>query len=164
MSLLQDTASGLLSPPFAWRSPASSSATAVGMASGVVGRQRSVDPAYDRCFRELCGYLALSDDWDGYGGTPPDIHAIYAALEALDLLAAEHLPAPRAMVSGSGEVGLYWRNGHYCEINFQADRHFYYFCEAKSGVRAADEDLELTDELPIELVDFLLEVEYLGAA
>jgi hypothetical protein len=157
MNALDGTASGLLAPSF-WR--AQSASTTVGVASREVAEERHVALAYERCFRELCGYLALPDDWDGYGGQSPDVQAIHCALEALALIAAERLPAPRAMVSGNGEVGLYWRNGYHCEINFQSDRRFYYFCEKGSDVAAAGEDIELSSDLPDELSEFLLQVSY----
>lgn len=111
---------------------------------------------YATAQRELCSYLDLPEDWDGYGGEAPVERAIYDAMEILGACAGLHLPSPRAMVSSSGEVGLYWRDeAAYGEIRFPGDGTFYYLAEKPGVGEIGGEDLLVTGGLPEELIAFL---------
>jgi hypothetical protein len=112
--------------------------------------------SYHACYQELCEYLGLSEDWDGYGGHSPSQQAIYDALEGLRLAYEKNLPAPRAMVSGSGEVSLYWRDAdYYCEMGFAGDGKFYFLAKVDGNKSVGQEEVALHDGIPENLASFL---------
>ena len=61
---------------------------------------------------ELLTYKSLSAGWDGDDSAPADVAHIDAASQLLSLLPAG-IPLPKPMLSGDGEVGLYWKNSDY---------------------------------------------------
>jgi len=103
---------------------------------------------------KIISYLALAPDWDGYGGVPPSNQAVGDALMWLQRLPVD-CAQPKPMLSGSGEVGLYWdRNGFYCDIGFLGDGTLSYHAEAADGSSLGKDNVDL-DESSVSLLAFL---------
>lgn len=56
----------------------------------------------------LESYKNLEEDWDGYDGIEIDHGVIGTIVGLLNIFEDVGAPAPKSMVSGDGEVGLYW--------------------------------------------------------
>jgi hypothetical protein len=98
------------------------------------------DVAYLPKYLEICSYLGLSDDWDGYGADRPTADAIFAAIEGLAIAQRMKLPAPEVMVGSSGDVALYWRRGdQYAELGFDQSGRFYMFARVGESVITTDD-------------------------
>lgn len=112
---------------------------------------------YDRVVNKLLGYLDLEDDWDGYGAAPPNEGVIDSAIQYLTLLKEKKLPAPKPMLSGSGEVGLYWdhQNSHF-ELAFEEQGMFSYFIN-HGGLIHGEDDIGF-DIIPEQLFKGLNEI------
>lgn len=65
----------------------------------------------------LYSYLSLQHDWDGYGGNAPSFDLISAGEKLLIEFQRYAFKSPKLMLSGSDEIGFYWKNGNeYAEI------------------------------------------------
>ena len=107
---------------------------------------------------KITSYLSLKQDWDGYGAGPPTTQAVVDALLWLGRLPADFLP-PKPMLSGSGELGLYWdRNGFYCDIGFLGDGTFSYYAQVPEGSSLGDENIDIK-KLPAPLLAFLSRID-----
>jgi len=105
----------------------------------------------------IISYRSLMNDWDGYGGNPPSNQAIVDSLLWLSLLPTKS-PLPKPMLSGAGEVGLYWdTDGFYCDIGFFGDGTFSYYAEAPDGATLSDEAVEVTNT-PASLLALLSKI------
>ena len=94
---------------------------------------------------KITSYLTLEEGWDGYGGRPPTNQAIIDGLMWLSLLPTGYA-LPKSMLSGAGEVGLYWdADGFYCDIGFFGDGTFSYYAEAPDGSTISNETIEVKD-------------------
>lgn len=75
----------------------------------------------DPVFAELISYRDFQDGWDGDGSVAPSAGRIDAAI-AFAEMARPYFPAPTAMLSYDGEIGLYWSTPEiYIDIAFEAD-------------------------------------------
>lgn len=104
----------------------------------------------------LNGYGNLPEDWDGYGGVPPMSETVSDASNVVSLLPRE-VPLPKPMLSGNGNIGLYWKTDDlYLDIEFEGDGTFSYYAE-KAGVEPLFDDMisVATDKLPEELEQLL---------
>ena len=112
----------------------------------------------ERIEGKITSYLLLKADWDGYGGRAPSNQAIVDGLKWLNLLPTD-CALPKPMLSGAGEVGLYWdADGFYCDIGFFGDGTFSYYAEAPDGTTLSDEAVEIKNT-PESLFAFLLKIE-----
>lgn len=86
----------------------------------------TVEPSNAQTFEkavtaELDGYGSLKDGWDGEGSLAPSRSDIERAIAFVDSLPSA-IPLPKPMVSGDGQIGLYWSKGDkYADINFDFD-------------------------------------------
>ena len=82
---------------------------------------------YSQIAGELQSYLALDEDWDGYGGEAPASNVVNACIKLLNDIHAQKLQLPKPMLAGSGEVSLYWTTADkHIEIGFEeADCYSY---------------------------------------
>lgn len=81
--------------------------------------------SYNTASQKLYSYLALKDNWDGYGGTTPEKSIIDTAKNILDTLQRQAIKAPKLMLSGAGEIGLYWEDGkRYAEISCDSTNEY----------------------------------------
>lgn len=92
----------------------------------------------DELIRQVAGYLALADDWDGYGGVAAGPEAVGDAVRFVSQL-PESLPLPKPMVSGSGVVGLYWEgNDRYASIDFDGSGFYCYIADRPNDEHGED--------------------------
>lgn len=121
---------GVLFDSSAWRAPTK---IAGRLESAAAQSALHIDfNSVDEVISRLYEYLALSENWDGYGGRAPDTRTIFDAETFLRALGEGSATAPRPMVAGDGEVGFYWKwPGGYAEATFNGNGTFTYF--AKSG-------------------------------
>lgn len=100
-------------------------------------------------------YSRLSDGWDGPESKAPTARSI-EAIEALVDRLPSSLPIPTAMLSRTGEVGLYWDVPNaFADLVVDDDRVFSVFVREKgSGVEEFAEDL-VADEVSTEKLDEL---------
>jgi len=113
---------------------------------------------YVALLRTLMSYLALRDDWDGYGGRAATWKAVSDAIVFLARL-PRTLPLPRPMVAGSSIVGLYWERGHlYASIDFDGSGMFCYITD-RAGNAQGEENVKVDEgSLPSGLTEMLREI------
>ena len=107
----------------------------------------------ERLAGKLMTYLRLEKDWDGYGGVPPTAQAVSDALTFIENLRAGFpaLPLPKPMLSGDGEVGLYWdQAGVFADVGFTGDGTLSYYVESESGENHGKDDISLDDGKSLE--------------
>ena len=104
----------------------------------------------------LTCYENLPEDWDGYGGVPPIGETISNATEFVSLLPSD-LPLPKPMLSGNGDVGLYWKTESlYIDIEFEGDGTYSYYAEKSGDSPRYDDKISIsTAKLPEELEQIL---------
>lgn len=117
---------------------------------------------YKQTERELLDYLALDEDWDGYGGVVPDEAVVQTCINFLHLLNVKGIAPPRPMLDGQGEVSLFWRRDEsYFEIGFEEEGLFSYFSR-HNGIISGDDDIEpgsMPEILVAGLIDYTKEME-----
>ncbi|MDT3560216.1 hypothetical protein ROM82_08005 [Cronobacter malonaticus] len=103
----------------------------------------------DKIFTELSQYMSLQHDWDGYGGAAPDPSIIDTAMTFLsDARYSGIVDSPKSMLTGSGEIGLYWENQYenfYLEVTFDHEGKYSYFFEHNDEVSGED-DVDFYEE------------------
>ena len=99
-------------------------------------------PKHEQLVASLYGYLDLPANWDGYGGIAPPAKAVFDAERFLSTMSgAASLPKP--MISGDGQVGLYWRGqDQYIEVTFVGDDRATIFAE-KGGRSVCAENIPI---------------------
>lgn len=111
---------------------------------------------FDKVIGEMLSYIDLTEDWDGYGAISPDKETIHSALEFLELIRSEYFSAPKPMLSGDGEVSMYWEsNGKYIEIGFDRKDQFSYLIDSDDITRGED-DLIVDGSIPSPLLKELI--------
>ncbi|MCB4763524.1 MAG: hypothetical protein LGB78_06445 [Sulfurovum sp.] len=100
-------------------------------------------------------YEKLSNDWDGYNGVAPERSTINATISFLDVLMRQSIQTPKSMLSGSGEISLYWdAENTYIEIGFEDDAHYTYFVN-NNGEEFGKDDYPLSESIPNSLLKIL---------
>lgn len=101
--------------------------------------RRQEPSAEDKLHARLLSYLALTDDWDGYGAAPPSIDAVLDAVAFL-VMRPRDILLPFPQIASDGEVGLYWRTGKvHAEVGFYGDGDLSYYARYTSGSGASRE-------------------------
>lgn len=101
-------------------------------------------------------YLRLRDGWDGPESKAPSRRSI-EIIEAMLNRLPTCLPIPTAMLSRSGEVGLYWDSlTTFADIVLEDDRVFSFFVRNKGSGVEAFADYLLADEISSEKLDELV--------
>ena len=94
---------------------------------------------------QLKSYLFLEKDWDGYGGIGPAIEAVNDAIFTVKSI-PDNLPLPTPMISGDGEVGVYWKFGNtFIDIEFSGDGLSTYYIRTHEGKEYFGDDISLSD-------------------
>lgn len=111
----------------------------------------------DKLVGVLSSYVNLGDDWDGYDGVPPTRVAVDNALAFISKL-PNNLVLPKPMLSGNGNIGLYWKTDTlYLDIEFEGDGSYSYYAEKDGSDHSLFDDLvSVTAELPEALAQILL--------
>jgi hypothetical protein len=99
---------------------------------------------FDRCTllaQEIQTYKFLNDGWDGVGSVSACQKSIDAALYFVGKIPSG-LPLPSAMLSYTGEVGLFWdAESGYADINFTSDGYSSFFSRTYNGQEYFQESL-----------------------
>ena len=105
---------------------------------------------YSDIFKELNSYKDLKPNWDGYNGKKPSDEIINTAKKFLEKLQNSQISSPEIMLSGSGEIAIYWENrDNYIEVNFDTQEQFSFFYKIDDEIYGED-DIKV-DNLPIRL-------------
>lgn len=95
---------------------------------------------------ELNSYLNLEENWDGYQGIAPMQDHIDNSIAYLRFIKSEDLPAPKSMLSGDGEVSLYWdSNDTHIEISFE-DNMLVSYLVSSADIVIGEDDIEIHSE------------------
>ncbi len=106
---------------------------------------------YDEVIHELDSYLELPDNWDGYNGTQPKEEVVSTVKKFLNFLNDKQLHTPDIMLSGTGEVALFWKHkDDYIEVSFEDKDQLTYFFTIKDKFYGED-DVYFTEKEPIAL-------------
>lgn len=106
---------------------------------------------YTHLFSELYSYRELTENWDGYNGIRPSDDIISTASKFLNILQENLISSPEIMLSGSGEVALFWKNNNdYIEVSFDISNHLTYFYILDSIVYGED-DIFINTYIPEKL-------------
>ncbi len=95
---------------------------------------------YEDLYKELSTYNKLKENWDGYNGIRPSDDIINTAKLFLNILKNNKIHRPRIMVSGNGEIALFWKkNENYIEIDFDIKSRLSFFYELENTVYGEDD-------------------------
>lgn len=101
--------------------------------------------SFQKVLSQLEFYTQLSEGWDGYKGQPATRASVDDAAAFLGRLPM-HLPTPKPMISGDGEVSLYWEVGtRYAEAAFPGDGTFHFIFDSEEENVCID-NISSTDE------------------
>jgi len=101
---------------------------------------------------ELYSYLDLEENWDGYDGVIPDKKIIDSCQVIIEKLKKSGLDAPKSMLTGAGEVGLYWKaDKAYIELSFEENNTFSYIIDNGDTI-TGEEGCPKNENLPIKLL------------
>jgi len=110
---------------------------------------------YQKIYTELDSYKELKNNWDGYGGVRPNDEIIITAQKFIDRLESLQIINPKIMVSGVGEIGLFWKNKNsYIEVDFDENEYFTYFYKINNEIYGED-DIALSQDIPDRLLHVL---------
>jgi hypothetical protein len=98
----------------------------------------------DKIKKEIKGYSALEDNYDGYDGVAPKRTIVNAALKLINILEEikPKILIPKAMLSPSGNIGLYWNikgEGQYIEIEIDSKHYYNYILKDKDLLNGDDD-------------------------
>ena len=101
-------------------------------------------------------YQYLAPGWDGYDGTVPSVDAIEDAIKMINAF-PENIPFPKPMVSGDGDVGLFWKHENtYIDLEFSGNGLVTYYARANNGKEYFGDDVEFSyNEIPSDIVETL---------
>lgn len=111
----------------------------------------------------LATYLTFRAGWDGEGSVPPSADDTARACRLITAL-PEGFPAPVAMCSADGTLGLYWDNGiGYVDIQFDGNAVVSLFSRVR-GESAIEKylavgDVETTPEFVLREIGSVLKQE-----
>lgn len=100
-------------------------------------------------------YEQLPNNWDGYNGIAPERSTIKSTIAFLNVLMHQSITTPKTMLSGSGEISLYWDSEDtYIEIGFEDEAHYTYFID-KNGEGFGEDDYPVSKSVPNSLLKIL---------
>lgn len=110
------------------------------------------DKEYHKIYKELFSYRELQHNWDGYGGIRPSEEIINTTKNFMNILENNEIINPKIMVSGTGEIGLFWKNkDNYIEVDFDENEYFTYFYKIDNKIYGED-DIPLNQNIPNRLL------------
>jgi hypothetical protein len=111
---------------------------------------------YQKICDELSSYKKLKNNWDGYQGIKPSSEIIETVMKFLDILIEDKIHNPQIMLSGDGEIALFWKvMNSYIEIDFDMKGYLSFFYEIGGNVYGED-DILINGYIPIVLKKALL--------
>jgi len=100
-------------------------------------------------------YGQLPNNWDGYNGIAPEKSTVSSTIAFLNVLMHQSIIPPKSMLSGSGEISLYWDNKDtYIEIGFEDKEYYTYFIDS-NGNEFGEDDYPLSESIPNSLLQIL---------
>lgn len=115
----------------------------------------SYNNEYSELYTELYTFGNLNDNWDGYNGIRPSDEIIETVRVFLNILKNNKIHHPGIMVSGSGEIALFWKNdNNYIEIDFDVKNKLSFFYELDMDIYGED-DVLIDGLIPKKLDDSL---------
>jgi len=106
------------------------------------------DIEYQKLNSELFSYTMLNNNWDGYNGIKPSNEIISTVEHFLNILKINKTIHPRIMLSGNGEISLFWKNKkNYIEISFDEKDKLSFFYELDKTIYGED-DILISKTLP----------------
>ena len=112
---------------------------------------------YCELIKKIESYRYLHENWDGYGGVSPKEEVVRFALQIVFELQKFHIPAPKAMVSGEGEVCLFWKRvNEYIEISLDEHNEASYFIKKDNDVYG-EENCFIDFQIPNHLFNVLVD-------
>jgi len=98
------------------------------------------DDEYLDLYTELFSYKELQNNWDGYGGIKPSDKIISTTKKFIDILKDNKVLKPKIMVSGNGEIALFWKNqNRYIEVDFDEAEYLSFFYKMNGIVYGEDD-------------------------
>lgn len=99
---------------------------------------------------KLESYKQLEYDWDGYGAIQPINSIIDNCISFCNNLSKYNTLIPNCMISGSGEVGIYWELiNTYIEVTFNIDVNSWILYKNHISVSCEDFDVNI---VPIQIL------------
>jgi hypothetical protein len=116
----------------------------------------------NKIINTLKSYLELEDNWDSYGGIAPTKEVVEISIDFIKKINNKNNVLPTPMVSGSGEVGLYWDNSLSdiyievgFEVGFEVEKEFSYFI-ANAELEIGEDDCNI-NQIPLALTKHINE-------
>jgi len=111
-----------------------------------------IDSRYCELMKKIESYQYLNENWDGYGGKAPKEEVIGFAIGIIQELQKHQISAPKAMVSGHGEIALFWkRQNQYIEISLEENHQSSYFVKNENKIYG-EEDCFIDYKIPKMLI------------
>lgn len=105
-----------------------------------------------RLNRKLDDLSKLPLNWDGYGGRPATVQSLNDARAFIKRLPT-HSRVPNVMLSGNGEISLFWEeNDIYIEAAFPGGGAYHYFVDGPTGGPSDDDVQANADKLPLPII------------
>jgi len=99
-----------------------------------------LDNEYSNLYIELFSYKELQNNWDGYEGIKPSDEIISTTKKFIDILKHNKILKPKIMVSGNGEIGLFWKNqDKYIEVDFDEAEYLSFFYKMNGIIYGEDD-------------------------
>jgi len=110
---------------------------------------------YQKIYTELLSYKKIQSNWDGYGGIRPNDKIIDTTKNFLTILEKNKIINPNIMVSGAGEIGLFWKKQNtYIEVDFDEENLFTFFYDIDNNLYG-EEDIVWNENIPEKLINVL---------
>jgi len=114
----------------------------------------SVRPDLEEILKKINSYLALEDDWDGYGGVAPNASTVVDAKTFISFLSEESV-VPRPGISGDGEINLFWEQGFYIDVGFTGNATYSFYAKDEHGKEYFGDEIPLKSGLSKLIQDLI---------
>lgn len=117
---------------------------------------RAEDNPKKETIDQIKRFKFLEPGWDGYDGVTPSMNAVEDTITLVKAL-PDNFPLPKPMVSGDGEVGLYWKQENiFIDLEFSGNSFVTYYARAANGKEYFGEDVEFSyNEIPHDITETL---------
>jgi hypothetical protein len=123
--------------------------------ANIISCKSAIDSYYCELMKKIESYRYLNENWDGYGGIAPKEEVIGFAMGIIQELQKHKISAPKGMVSGEGEIALFWkRQNEYIEISLEESNESSYFIKKDNDI-FGEENCFIDFKIPDKLFDTL---------
>lgn len=107
--------------------------------------------------------VRLEPGWDGYRGVPVSFENAAFALQILDLICSDEVPAPQIVPGSSGDIQIEWHNmAGDVELHIRAPNDVHAW-KCMGGDKEEGEELELTNDF-LEVIRWIMRMTELTVA